>query len=140
MGQPIATKKAGFTCFAFPDVCLTPAPPGSPVPIPYPNIGQLSDAVNTSDSSTGTGEVKVGGDHVILANTSEIPTTTGDEAGTAGGVTSGTTKGKVEFTGGSSTVTIHGKQVVRMGDTTKQNNGNAVGTVLGGVPNVLVGG
>ncbi|MFN7131889.1 MAG: PAAR-like domain-containing protein, partial [Myxococcales bacterium] len=27
-------------CLAFPDVCLTPAPPApAPVPIPYPNIG-----------------------------------------------------------------------------------------------------
>jgi hypothetical protein len=37
-------------------------------------------------------------------------------------------------------VTIHGKAVVRMLDPTKQNDGNADGVVLGGVPNVLVGG
>lgn len=139
MGLPIATNKSGFICFAFPDVCLTPAAP-SPVPIPYPNIGQLADATLVSDTSTGTGEVKVGGNYVILAKKSEIPTTTGDEAGSVGGVTSGTTKGKVEFTQGSATVKIHGQHVVRMTDPTTQNNKNANGTVLGGVPNVLVGG
>jgi Domain of unknown function (DUF4150) len=142
MGMPIATKKSGFIAFAFPDVCKTPAPPSpTPVPIPYPNIGQLSDATNTSDSSTGTGEIKAGGDHVILAQTSEIPNTLGDQAGSAGGgVKSGTTGGKVEFTSGSKTVKVHGKEVVRMTDPTTQNAGNAVGSVLGGVPNILVGG
>lgn len=141
MGLPIATNQSGFICFAFPDVCDTPAPPSpSPVPVPYPNIGQLADAQQVSDASTGVGEVKVGGKHVILANTSIIPQTTGDEAGSAGGITSGTIKGKAEFTRGSSTVKIHGQSVVRMTDPTKQNNGNAVGMVLGGVPNVLVGG
>ena len=139
MGLPIATNKSGFICFAFPDVCRTPTP-GGPVPIPYPNIGQLSDAVQVSDTSTGTGEVKIGGQYVILANTSEVTQTTGDEAGSAGGVTSGVTKGKAEFTQGSSTVRIHRKSVVRLGDPTTQNQGNANGVVLGGQPNVLVGG
>jgi hypothetical protein len=48
--------------------------------------------------------------------------------------------GKVEFATFSLTVKAEGSNVVRMFDTTKQNNGNAVGQVLGGVPNVLVGG
>lgn len=134
-GLPIATTKAGGICFAFPDVCKTPAPPGPPVPIPYPNIGQLQDAIQTSDGSVKPGPVRVGGEHVIL-QASQIPTTTGDEAGSAS-----PTKGPVSFEdGGSGTVKIHGERVIRMGDPTRQNNGNARGTVLGGVPNVLVGG
>jgi uncharacterized protein DUF4150 len=138
--MPIATTKGGIA-FAFPDVCKTPAPPSpTPIPIPYPNIGQLSAASNVSDTSTGTGEVKAGGNHVILAQTSEIPNTMGDQPGSAGGVKSGTTGGKVEFTAGSKTVEVHGKEVVRMMDPTTQNKGNAVGMVLGGVPNILVGG
>jgi len=140
MGMPIATKKSGFIAFAFPDVCLTPAPPGSQIPVPYPNIGQLSDATKAADGSTGTGEVKAGGDLVILAEASEIQSTTGDQAGTGGGVKSGTTGGKVTFTAGSKKVKVHGKEVVRMMDPTSQNDGNAVGFVLGGVTNVLVGG
>jgi hypothetical protein len=140
VGMPIATKKSGFIAFAFPDVCLTPAPPGPQVPIPYPNIGKLSDATNAADNSTGTGEVKAGGDVVILAQASEIPTSTGDEAGTTGVKSGQPTGGKVTFTAGSKTVKVHGKEVVRMMDPTSQNNENAVGFVLGGVTNVMVGG
>jgi hypothetical protein len=128
MGQPITTKSTGI-CFAFPDVCLTPAPPSpSPVPIPYPNIGQLQSV----QSEAGT--VLVGGNPVVTSN-SEIPTTTGDEAGSAS-----PTKGKVQFVTFSQSVFAEGHNVVRMFDTTTQNGGNAVGQVLGGVPNVLVGG
>lgn len=131
MGAPITTTEGGI-CFTFPDVCLTPAPPGPPVPLPYPNIGQLSDATGTASS------VLVNGKPVVTSNSS-IPTTSGDEAGSVGGVTSGTTKGKVEFISFSASVLAEDGNVVRLGDTTRQNNGNAVGTVLGGNPSVLVG-
>ena len=81
MGQPITTAGQGI-CFAFPDVCLTPAPPGPNVPVPYPNIGQLSSATGTANS------VKAGG-NVVVTKDSTVSSTTGDEAGTAGGVISG---------------------------------------------------
>jgi len=125
MGKPITTKGKGI-CFAFPDVCNTPIPGGS-VPIPYPNIGQLADTEGTAD------KVLVGGEKVVTSN-SNIPETTGDEAGSAGN-----TKGKVKFATYSLTVKIEGNQAVRMFDSTTQNELNAVGQVLGGVPNVLVG-
>jgi hypothetical protein len=140
MGKPIATKNAEFICFAFPDVCLTPSPSGA-TPIPYPNVGYLSDAEGTSIRNGRQGEVQVAGKTVVLI-TSSIPAnkTTGDEAGTAGGgVNSGTTKGRVDFKSASNTVQIHSQKVVRQTDTTEQNSGNARGSVLGGVPNVLVG-
>ncbi len=131
MGQPITVKDG--ICFAFPDVCLTPAPPLSPVPIPYPNIARLLEAKGTAST------VKVGGKEVVT-EASWIQNSTGDEAGSNGGVTSGGTKGECKFTTFSSTVKANGKGVVRMGDSTTQNDQNAVGTVLGGVPTVLVGG
>lgn len=133
MGKPIATKKAGGICFAFPDVCKTP-PPAPGVPVPYPNIGQMSDA----DPVTTT--VKAVGNWIIIEN-SVIPTTTGDEAGTGGAVKlgAGPIKGKVVFKSYSGTVKADGKFIVRMFDSTEQNNGNAVGQVLGGEPTVLVG-
>ena len=133
MGKPITTKSTGI-CFAFPDVCWTPAP-GSPVPVPYPNIGQLLDADPVFD------EVKAGGNPVVHID-SEILRTTGDEAGTKGGVANGGKHpgGKVEIISASSSVFVHGKGVVRMFDPTWQNDMNAQGTVLGGVPTVLVGG
>ncbi|MGD2205988.1 MAG: DUF4150 domain-containing protein [Anaerolineae bacterium] len=134
MGFPIATKKSGFICFAFPDVCKTQVGPAQ-VPIPYPNLGQLSDATNVSD---GEGEVLAGGNHVILED-SEIQQTSGDEAGSIGGVKSGVTKGAAKFTKASGSVLIHNKGVVRMLDTTTQNDENATGFVLGGEPTILVG-
>jgi uncharacterized Zn-binding protein involved in type VI secretion len=127
MGLPIATADSAYKCFAFPDVVLTPAAP-SPVPIPYPNIGSLGDATGASP------DVTAGGKAVILKS-SEIPSTSGDEAGT-----SGSHGGKVAFTAASTTVLVNGKGVVRMGDSTTQNDGVAVGTVLGGLTTVLVGG
>ena len=72
MGAPITTKQGGI-CFAFPNVCLTPAPPGPPVPIPYPSIGQLSDAHDTA------AKVKAGGSEVVTTK-SKIDNTTGDAA------------------------------------------------------------
>lgn len=73
MGLPITVKGQGI-CFAFPDVCLTPAPPGPPVPIPYPNTlkSQLADASREAAS------VFAGGNPVITSKSS-IPITTGDE-------------------------------------------------------------
>jgi uncharacterized Zn-binding protein involved in type VI secretion len=137
--MPIATKKSGFISFAFPDVCKTPSPSGT-VPIPYPNIAQLSAAEKTSDGAGGKGKVTVGGDEIILAGQTTVESTTGDEAGSGGGVVKGgKNKGKAEYPEGSGTVFVNGKAVVRMGDKAEQNAGNATGTVLGGVPNVLVG-
>lgn len=132
MGQPIATQQSGFLCFAFPDVCNTQVGT-SPVPIPYPNIGDLGQASEVSEN------VKVGGKGVVLKS-SKIESSTGDEAGTLGGVKSGVTRGAIEFTSASSSVKVNGEGVVRMLDATTQNDGNAVGTVLGGVPTVKVGG
>ena len=76
-------------CFRFPDVCLTPAPP-APVPIPYPNIAQLADATGTA--THGQCRRQAGGDESQLHTVSS-----GDEAGSNGGVTSGTTKGEVQI-------------------------------------------
>lgn len=133
MGMPITTDDGGI-CFAFPDVCLTPAPPSPDVPIPYPNIGQLADAEDTSD------DVLAGGAKIVTV-ASRIGTTTGDEPGTSGGVVAlGKQGDEVTFPSGSSSVFANGNAVIRMFDTTEQNAGNAVGIVLGGNPTVLVGG
>lgn len=133
MSKPITTKTAGV-CFAFPNVCWTPAPvPGGQLPIPYPSIGQLGDAKDEASS------VRVGQKAVITSNSS-IESTEGDQAGTKKGVVSNEIGGKVEFISYSLTVRAEGGNVVRMGDQTLQNDGNAVGTVLGGNPKVRVGG
>ena len=135
MGRPITTTQGGI-CFAFPNVCKTPIPGGGSTPIPYPSIGQLRETVDFSPSVNA-------GRKPVVTTASKIPTTTGDAAGTLGGVkaTPPTSFGKeVKFTQGSSSVKANGNPVVRMGDPTDQNNCNAVGTFLGGFPQVLVGG
>jgi hypothetical protein len=126
MAQPITVTDG--ICFAFPDICQTPSPSGT-VPIPYPNIAQLS---SVSDSASS---VNAGGKPVVT-EASSISTSSGDEAG-AGGPGP---KGKCTFTTSSKTVKANGKGIVRLGDSTSQNGGNAVGTVLGGLATVLVGG
>lgn len=131
MGRPICPAKG--IAFAFPDVCLTPSP-GGPVPIPYPNIAQLSDATETAD------QLQVGGLKVLLQG-SKVSSSSGDEGGTAGGgVASGMIQGEMEVTSGSTTVLYGGKGVARFGDPTTQNKQNAVGSLLGAFPTVLVGG
>ena len=126
MGKPVTTT-AGGICFAFPNVCTTTIPAVGPVPIPYPSVGQLSTARDTATS------VEAGGKPVVVRG-SEIATTSGDEPADPG-----TKGGKVTFTSSSQTVLAEGKGVVRLLDRTSQNNGNAVGVVLGGLPTVLVG-
>ncbi len=81
-----------------------------------------------------------GGKGIILAETSKVSSTSGDEAGSDGGVTSGGNGGECTFPQGSGTVKVNGKAVVRMGDPTQQNGTNAMGIVLGGLTSVLVGG
>lgn len=133
MGMPITTTTG--ICYAFPNVCLTPSGPNL-VPIPYPSIGQLSDAQDACKQPEG---VFAAGNPVVTTK-STIPSTTGDAAGKTGVVSGQQVGGKVEFPKGSTSVFAKENAVVRMFDQTKQNNGNCVGTVLGGVPTVLVGG
>ena len=136
MARPVAVTEG--QALAFPNVCLTPVPSAPSVPIPYPSIADLSSAEDVSENVT------VGGKGVILSTQSSVASTSGDEAGTDGGLVSLTNGGACQFPQGSGSVQINGKPVVRMGDPTEQNVGdpgaNAFGTVLSGDASVLVGG
>lgn len=106
---------------AFPDVCKTPSP-GGPIPIPYPNIAQ------SSDTSQGSTTVKMDGNPIMLKG-SVFATSTGDEAGSAGGgVVSNCIKGKAEFVLYSFDVKVEGKNVPRLGDIMLENKGGSVNT------------
>lgn len=108
---------SGGVTTAFPDVCLTPSPAG-PVPIPYPNVAK------SSDTADGSSTVKCDGNPICLKD-SNFSTSTGDEAGTAGGgVASGTTKGKAEFVNYSFDTIVEGKNVARALDLMLHNNKN----------------
>ena len=114
-----ASSKGGGQCFAFPDVCKTPAPPApSPIPIPYPNIGMPNQAKKTAT------KVKFVGKEVITKK-SEIPRSSGDEAGVAKGLVSSKNMDKVTFKKGSSKVKIQGQPCVHLTVPTGHNGSNA---------------
>lgn len=105
------------TTIAFPDVCKTPAPPAPPVPIPYPNIAKSGDSAKTAKKVTADG-------NPVCVKDSNFSTSTGDEAGTIGGIISGKTKGKAEFVNFSFDVKIEGKNVPRAMDLMLHNDKN----------------
>ena len=109
-------KSSSGVSIAFPDVCKTPTPAG-PVPIPYPNIAM------SSDTDKGTKKVTCDGNPVCVKD-SNFKMSTGDEAGSAGGVVSGKTKGKAEFINYSFDVMFEGKNVCRAFDLMLHNDKN----------------
>ena len=116
-----ASTKGGGTVLAFPDVCKTPAPPAPFVPVPYPNTAQLTMA----NPGTCTSKVKIGAMPVVTTKT-EIPMSSGDEAGSAGGgMVSNMIKGTVKFKKGSSKVKFEGTPGCYIGSMTGQNGSNA---------------
>jgi Domain of unknown function (DUF4150) len=113
----IVNEDSGGTTIAFPDVCKTPAPPAPPIPIPYPNIAK------SSDTASGSKTVKAEGKPICLKD-SNFSTSTGDEAGSLGGIASNKTKGKAEFVNFSFDVQIEGKNVPRSFDLMLLNDKN----------------
>lgn len=81
----VHAKSNGFA-ITFPDTCKTPSP-GGPIPIPYPNIAMSKDAaqVTTTVSVDGQG---------IMVKGSNFAVSTGDEAGSVGGILSGCSKAR----------------------------------------------
>lgn len=114
----IVNEDTGGVTIAFPDVCKTPAPPAPFVPIPYPNIAK------SGDTASGTKKVKAEG-KPICVQSSNFSTSTGDEAGTAGGgMLSSKIKGKAEFVNFSFDVQFEGKNVPRSFDLMLHNDKN----------------
>ena len=115
----VVHKGSGGQSPVFPDVCKTPTPAG-PVPIPYPNIGM------SSNTSSGPSDVKSDG-QMPMVKGAKYTMTTGDEAGSAGGVMSSSIKGEAEFMMYSFDVKFEGKNVCRLGDPLFQNKKNIMG-------------
>ena len=118
-GRGIVHGGSGGMNTVFPDVCKTPSPAG-PIPIPYPNIGK------SSDTSGGPKKVKIEG-NMPMVKGAKYSMTTGDEAGSAGGVVSGSIKGEAEFMLYAFDVKFEGKNVCRMGDPLFHNKKNIMG-------------
>lgn len=129
----LAKTSAGGMCLAFPDVCLTPAPPApAPVPIPYPNIGI---------EPTNTGFVP----NVLITCTpahtmgTSPPMTNGDNTGVGTGIASGTVMGTARTVTAAFSVLVGGKPLARLTSITVQNSTNAPGAkIVPSVTNVLV--
>jgi hypothetical protein len=113
-----ASTKGGGNCFAFPDVCKTPAPPAPFVPVPYPNIAQCAQASDTAD------KVKILNKEVIT-KASSISRSSGDEAGTLKGLVSATNMDKVAWSAGVSKVKVQGNDIINHLKPSKHNGSNA---------------
>jgi uncharacterized Zn-binding protein involved in type VI secretion len=116
-GMGFFHKGSGGTAVAPGDVCLSPPPPPTgPAPVPYVNF------LSASDLAKGSKTVKIDGEPTALEDSSEVSTSTGDEAGTQGGnVVTHKTKGKGYFSVWSFTVQVESKGVCRHGDMMGQN-------------------
>jgi uncharacterized Zn-binding protein involved in type VI secretion len=123
-GRTPIRQNGGAQAVAQKDVCLTPSSTGWES-VNYVNVALASALQN------GSTTVTIGGAPVMLEHSTLFPST-GDEAGTGGGVISKTTCGQTEAISTTSTVSIEGQGVVRNGDVTMQNNKNATGTLAGG--------
>ncbi|MFK7985623.1 MAG: DUF4150 domain-containing protein [Sandaracinaceae bacterium] len=119
----ICTTDGGGT-LAFPNVCNTPSPSGT-VPIPYPSQGGYDDADDYSD------KVKISNKYVCTTGCS-IGSTSTDEAGTSGGVVSGSNSDEAAPIMGSLKVFAEGNPVVRFLDPVQSNgsSANSVGACI----------
>ena len=113
---PGSSKKGG-KAFAFPDVCKTPAAP-SPLPLPYTNLGMLSGADKVID-------VVLMENKETVVETSKIPSSKGDEAGTLKGMVSSTCRDQIQFKKYSSKIYAKGKKIVFHTALTAHNGSNA---------------
>lgn len=110
-----------------PDVCKTPMGPSTP-PVPYPVTANMGTAVMVVPS------VKLNGCPAVVCDQSIIPQTTGDAAGVAKGVSSGTVGDVCEPLAHSETVFFGGRPMLRHNDAFWMNSRNTVGLIVGQPP------
>lgn len=115
-----ATTNGGGVCMAFPDVCKVPAPPAPPIPTPFPNIGQCSQA----KGSTCSKKVKILSKKTCTKKT-EIGRSQGDEPGVLKGLVSNTHMDKVKRTVAYAKVKVEGAPIVTVLKTTGHNGSNS---------------
>jgi hypothetical protein len=115
----VATKGSGNAMSTPPDVCF---PIGIKIPLPFTNVGNFAQATKACT------KVKVCGKYSLFI-TSEVPNSTGDEAGADGGIVSGKNLEIVKFIKGSTKVLIEGKQTIMVTAQTEHNKQNTTGLV-----------
>ena len=107
----------GISQNTLPDVCKTP---GQGIPIPYPNIAL------SSDLAQGTTTVHADGGNMIANYGSQFSKSSGDEAGSMGGVTSGTHLAEADWITHSFDVFFEKKAACRLTDKMFMNHRNTV--------------
>jgi hypothetical protein len=115
----VVHKGSNGISIVFPDVCKTPAAP-SPIPIPDPTIGM------SSNTSQGPTKVKTDG-KMPMVKGAKYSRSSGDEAGTLGGIISSVNMNECEFMLYSFDVKFEGKNVCRLGDPLFHNKKNIMG-------------
>lgn len=115
-----ANTQMGGMDTGLPDVCLTPAAAGVPVPIPYPNIASGPMGVPAAYN------VLFGCAPAHNLSTS-VPLTNGDNAGVSMGVASATVMGPSRHLTAAFTVLVGGSPATRLLSTTLQNSTNCPG-------------
>jgi hypothetical protein len=117
--MPASTTADGMATATAPNVCQVQVPPPvNSVPTPFPSIAQLAKASPTLET------VLIENKPIVVAS-SKVAQTSGDEAGTLGGVVSGTNMGEASFTTASSKVFVGSAKVVHLLATTSHNGNNA---------------
>lgn len=111
-----------------PDVCKTPVGPATP-PLPYPVISHAADLAQPTSS------VFIDGNPTAIASSTHTQCS-GDQAGSATGIISGTVGNKTHFSSYSFDVKAEGEGVVRHMDMTTMNNRNTLGLNQGAATSV----
>lgn len=123
MTNETVTKSSRFYCVSLsPDICKTPVGSSTP-PLPYSITGEFSNAQNVSPN------VKSHSEPVILHQRSTIPTVTGDAAGKAGGIKSGTVGKQVDTKVASAIHHANGADLIQVGREVWMNAHNTVGKI-----------
>ncbi|MCG8337714.1 MAG: DUF4150 domain-containing protein [Proteobacteria bacterium] len=110
----------GKAMATIPDVCKTPFPsPPGPLPLPYPNIAESKKVKN------GSVLTKIDGESTALLGSS-VEQSQGDEAGSLGGIVSGSNKDEAFFIKWSPDVSIECRPVCRKTDMMIMNKINTI--------------
>lgn len=121
MSFPATNNSKTGVCEAHNDVCKTPvqvaAAEGTEVPVAYTNVAVLRQATLPTLSR----KVFIVGKHAATTAT-EIWMSTGNEAGTGGGVVSGSVAGPCRIKTGSQKVFVEGREGAYLGVMVAHNN------------------
>ena len=115
---PASTKGGGMASIPGPlDACKTTTP-GGPIPMPYPNLSDVSNATDCAEKTKFSGGK-------VCTTKSSMTRSNGDEVGTIGGIVSNRNMADVKFKMGSSKVIVEGEKCIHVGSMTGHNGSNA---------------